>query len=103
MHELTEQFLQAGVNVVYPFEVQAGNDLPALLGRHRRLCAMGGMDKRAMAKDRTAMDREIERVAAIVELGRYVPFPDHQIPADVSWQNYQYFVWRWKEMIGKKD
>jgi uroporphyrinogen decarboxylase len=61
------------------------------------------MDKRAMAKDRSAIDSEIGRVRSIVALGRYVPFPDHSIPADVSWQNYQYFVWRWKEMTGKRD
>jgi hypothetical protein len=45
---------------------------------------------------------KIERVRSIVALGRYVPFPDHLIPADVSWQNYQHFVWRWKEMVGKR-
>jgi hypothetical protein len=103
VHELTELFLQAGVKVIYPFEVQAGNNLPALLRRHRSLCAMGGMDKRALAGDQSSMDAEIERIEAILELGRYIPFPDHGIPVDVSWKNFQYFVWRWKELTGKKD
>jgi uroporphyrinogen decarboxylase len=101
MHELTELFLEAGVNVLYPYEVQAGNDIPYLLNKYPHLCAIGGMDKRAMARDKAAIDAEIERVKSIIPLGRYVPFPDHLIPADVSWENYQYFVWRWKEITGK--
>lgn len=103
MHGLTPLFIEAGVPNIHPYEVQAGNDIPALLRQHPDLYAMGGMDKRAMAADRRAMDAEIERVRAMLPLGRYLPFPDHLIPPDVSWENYQYFVWRWKEMIGKKD
>lgn len=102
MHELTGLFLEAGVNVIYPYEVQAGNDVPYLLRKYPELCAWGGMDKRVMAKDKAAIDAEIERVKSITEIGRYIPYPDHLIPADVSWENYQYFVWKWKEMTGKK-
>lgn len=99
IHELTGLFLEAGVNTVFPYEVQANNDVAAMLQKYPGLCAMGGMDKRAMAMDRGAMDKEIERVKGILSLGRYVPFPDHLIPPDVSWKNYEYFVWRWKDMI----
>jgi len=103
MHELTPLFLEAGINVIFPYEVQAGNDLRRLLGKHPELRAFGHMDKRVMARDRAAMDGELERVKAVLTLGRYVPWPDHLIPPDVSWENYQYFVWRWKELTGKRD
>jgi uroporphyrinogen decarboxylase len=103
MHELTPLFLKAGINVILPYEVQAGNDVAPLLKEHAGLCAFGHMDKRAMARGKSAMDAEIERVKAIVPLGRYVPFPDHLIPPDVSWEDYRYFVWRWKELTGKAD
>lgn len=99
IHELTGLFLEAGINVVYPYEIQAGCDVAAMLRKYPGLCAMGGMDKRAMAADKRAMDEEIERVRGVLSLGRYIPFPDHAIPPDVSWENYQYFVWRWKEMV----
>jgi uroporphyrinogen decarboxylase len=102
MHGLSPLFLEAGVPVLYPYEVQAGNDIPRLLAEHPGLYAMGGMDKRAMAAGRAATDAEMERVRALLPLGRYIPFPDHLIPPDVSWENYRYFVWRWKELIGKK-
>ena len=101
--ELTGLFIEAGVNAPFPYEVQAGNDIPSLLRKYPNFCALGGMDKRAMAKDKAAIDAEMERVKPIIEMGRFIPYPDHLIPADVSWENYQYFVWRWKELTGKKD
>ena len=101
MHELTGLFLQAGVNVIMPYEVQAGNDLPTLFREYPELVAFGGIDKRAMAIGKDAIDAEMQRVKALLPLGRFLPFPDHCIPPDVSWENYQYFVWRWKELIGK--
>ncbi len=103
MHELTPLFLDGGINIILPYEVQADNDVPYLLGKHPDLIVFGHMDKRAMAKDKAAMDAEVERVRRILALGRYIPFPDHLIPPDVSWENYQYFVWRWKELTGKED
>jgi hypothetical protein len=103
IHELTGLFLEAGVTAILPYEVQAGNDLPLLLRRHPDLAALGWMDKRAMARDHAAMDAEMERIRPVLPLGRYIPYPDHLIPADVPWQNYQYFVWRWKELCGKRE
>jgi len=103
MSELTGLFIEAGVNNVHPFEVQAGNDIPGLIQKYPDFYAMGGMDKRAMITGRATIDAEIDRIRAMLPLKRYLPFPDHLIPPDVSWENYQYFVHRWKEMIGKKD
>jgi len=102
MHELTGLFLETGVRIIMPYEVQAGNDVGAMLTAHPGLIAFGGMDKRCMAGDTSAMDRELGRVRTLLPSRRFVPYPDHLIPADVSWTNYQYFVWRWKELIGKK-
>jgi uroporphyrinogen decarboxylase len=90
------------VPIVYPYEVQAANDIPMLLAKYPDLRVMGGMDKRAMIHGRAAIDAEMERVRPLLAGGRVLPFPDHLIPPDVSWENYQYFVWRWKELIGKK-
>jgi len=103
MMELTGLFVEAGINAVMPYEVQAGNDVPKLLHDHPTLCAWGGMDKRAMAKGRKEIDAEIERIRAQLECERYMPFPDHLIPSDVSWDNYRYFVRRWKELTGKLE
>ncbi len=103
MHQLTPLFLEAGLNGIFPYEVQAGNDVPYLLQTYPDLHALGHIDKRAMAKDKAAMEAEIERLRPILGLGRFIPHMDHAIPPDVSWEHYQYMVWRWKELIGKAD
>ncbi len=103
MHQLTPLFLEAGLNGIYPYEVQAGNDVLSLLEAHPELRALGHIDKRAMARDKAAMDAEIERVREILAVGRFIPHFDHAIPPDVSWESYQYMVWRWKELTGKAD
>lgn len=100
IHELTGLFLETGINAPLPYEVQAGNDIPSMLAQYPTLCAWGGMDKRVMAQGHQEIDEEMERVAAILKLGRFLPFPDHLIPPDATWDNYQYFVWRWKELVG---
>ena len=88
------RFAEAGARVVV-----SSRKLEGVQSVADEIAALGGMDKRAMAVDRAAMDAEIERVLPIVETGRLIPYPDHLIPSDVSWENYQYFVWRWKERL----
>lgn len=101
MHGLTPLFLEAGLTGIFPYEVQAGNDVPYLLETYPELRALGHIDKRAMARDRAAMDAEIDRLRPIVNTGRFIPHIDHGVPPDVSWENYQYMVWRWKKLVGK--
>jgi len=103
MHELTPLFLEAGLTCVFPYEVQAGNDLPYLFSQNPDLCALGHIDKRAPVHGTAAVDAEIERIKSILPLGRYIPHMDHGVPPDVPWDNYQRLVWRWKELTGKKD
>ncbi len=103
MHGLTPLFREAGFNHIFPYEVQAGNDLAMLLRTYPDICLAGHIDKRAMARDRKAMDDEIERIRGLLPLGRFLPCFDHLIPPDVPWENYQYMVRRWKQLIGKQD
>lgn len=103
MHGLTPLFIECGLNCIFPYEVQAANDVPYLLRKHPDLCAFGHIDKRAMIRGRETIDAEIERIKPIVGMGRFIPHLDHAIPPDVSWESYQYMVWRWKELTGKKN
>jgi hypothetical protein len=91
-------FSEAGVNVLYPFERQAGCDLQAIREGWPELGMMGGFDKRAIARGPSAIDAEIEIHRKVLERGRFVTFPDHLVPHDVSWQNMWYYVTRWKEL-----
>lgn len=95
-------WLDAGINFIYPFEVQAGMDVVEIRKRFgRELRMMGGIDKRAIAEGKTAIDRELRRVAPLVEEGGYIPGPDHSLPPDVPFSNYCYFMERLRSLVGK--
>lgn len=88
--ELVPVMMEHGVNMFFPFEVQAGNDILHYRELYPTLGICGGLDKRALAVDRAAVDAEIEKARVMIELGRYVPGFDHLIPPDASWENFRY-------------
>ena len=51
----------------------------------------GGIDKRALAKDKKAIDKELEQVPWLLDQGGYIPMLDHDVPPDVSWENFVYY------------
>ncbi|HSV75264.1 MAG TPA: uroporphyrinogen decarboxylase family protein [Chthonomonadales bacterium] len=86
--QLVPVMAEHGINMFFPFEVQAGNDILEVRRRHPDLGIMGGLDKRALAGSAEDVDREVERARRMLEHGRYVPGFDHLIPPDASWHNY---------------
>ena len=92
---------EAGINMVFPFEVQAGCDVVAIKKQYPDICLNGGIDKRALALGRDAIDGELERVAELFETSGYIPGLDHLPHPEISFQNYVYFTERLKEMIFK--
>jgi len=98
IHELVPGWLEAGINCMFPLEA-AHTDafmLRAEFGEH--LLLMGGVDKLALIAGSKAIDREIERLLPLAEKGRYVPCLDHRVPADVTFENYCYYL-KQKEML----
>ena len=57
----------------------------------RALRGVGGMDKVVFSRDYAAIDAEIERLKPLVELGGFIPCPDHRIAPDAKWENVQYY------------
>jgi uroporphyrinogen decarboxylase len=93
-------WLEAGINVLYPFEAQSGMDVVRVrkeYGRDLRLWF--GVDKRALAQGPPAIDAELARVASLVQEGGYIPGPDHGIPPDVSFANYCYFMEKLRDIL----
>ncbi|MBU4198781.1 MAG: hypothetical protein KKG09_10700 [Verrucomicrobia bacterium] len=87
--ELVPLMMEHGVNMVFPFEVQAGNDIREYRRRYPTLGIMGGLDKRVLAGAQANVDREVVRAAEMVRHGRYIPGFDHLIPPDASWDNFR--------------
>lgn len=86
-------WLEHGVNTMFPIEVGAWNAsiAPWREAYGRELRGVGGMNKITFSRDRAAVDAEIERLRPLVELGGYIPCPDHRIAPDAEWDNVRYY------------
>ena len=62
----------------------------------------GGIDKRALALGPEAIDSELNRRMSFAwRSGRYVPYPDHGLPPDISWENVKYYAKRYIEWCAR--
>jgi uroporphyrinogen decarboxylase len=95
---VTPVFLAHGINVMMPFEVQAGCDIRVYRKQYPTLGIWGGLDKRALALGTTAIDEQIAIAAELGKQGCFVPQWDHLIPPDVSWENFSYACKRLQEV-----
>lgn len=89
----------AGVDVMSPFEIAAGNDVIEIAGKYPDLVMTGGIDKRVLAAGPEAIDAYLERVMPfMVKRGGYVPTCDHSVPDNVSFANYMHYRKRMLEL-----
>ena len=100
--DLVPIWLENGVNTMFPIEVGVwnGNIRPWREKYGRELRGVGGMDKKVFAHDYAAIDAEIERLKPLVDLGGYIPCPDHRIPPDAKWENVQYYCEKMHKAFG---
>lgn len=100
--KLVPLWLRAGVNTMFPIEVGTwGASIRPWREKYGAdLRGIGGMDKRVFALDRDAVDAEIQRLRPLVELGGYIPCPDHLVPPDAKWDNVKYYCHRMREVFG---
>lgn len=91
---LVPHWLEAGVNIMFPIEVGTWN---ASIAPWRdqfgsRIKGVGGMNKNAFAADRAAINAEIERLKPLIDLGGFIPCPDHRIPPGSKWDLVRYYT-----------
>ncbi len=92
--ELVPLWLEAGVNCMMPIEIGTWDADPVAFRREfgRDLLLMGGFDKHVLARSKDEIEREIRRLAPLVEDGGYIPFCDHRVPPDVPYEHYCFYV-----------
>src|ERR1019366_3902085 len=67
-------WLDAGLDHLWPFEVQSGMDVVQVRKQYgRRLAMMGGLDKRVLRVGGEVMRQEVDRLMPLVEDGGYIP------------------------------
>lgn len=94
-------WLKNGVNTMFPIEVGTWNAsiLPWREAYGRELRGVGGVRKSIFSQDYAAIDAEIERLRPLVDLGGYIPCPDHRISQDARWENVQYYCDRMRQVF----
>ena len=95
-------WLENGVNVMFPIEVGTwhASILPWREQYGPQIRGVGGMDKKVFAYNYTAIDAEIERLRPLVDLGGFIPCPDHRLAPDAKWENVQYYCERMRKVFG---
>ena len=93
---LIPAWIDNGVNTMFPVEVGTwGADIAPWREKYgKELRGVGGMDKRVFAHDFAAVDREVERLKRLVDLGGFIPCPDHLIAPDAKWDCVRYYCER---------
>jgi uroporphyrinogen decarboxylase len=97
-------FLEAGINCLFPYEVNSCVHPSELLEKYGHdLRIMGGFDKLEMIKGKAAIKRYMESLLPLVQRGGYIPFCDHRCPPDVTPENYLYYLDLKEQMFGMKS
>jgi uroporphyrinogen decarboxylase len=101
-HDIVANWLEEGVNIMFPIEVGAGADPGAWREEFGRAVLLrGGINKRAIAEGGRAIDAELERMRPLLEEGGCIPHLDHLVPPDISFDNYCEYLDKKRELIGK--
>lgn len=87
-------FIEAGVNVLLPFEVQAGMDIRKVRADHGRdLVIFGGLNKLTLAGTREDIEREVwEKAPEMLRSGGWFPAIDHTVQPEVPLANFKFFL-----------
>ncbi len=90
---LIPTWLNNGVNTMFPIEVGTWNAslAPWREKYGKKIRGVGGMNKTVFARDYAAVDAEVERLRRLMDLGGYIPCPDHRIAPDAKFENVQYY------------
>ena len=90
---LVPLFCETGVNMMLPFEVQAGMDVRRVREQYPNLVIFGGLDKRALFTDGAAIEEEVMgKVPPMLARGGYIPSLDHNVPPEVSLENFKEYL-----------
>lgn len=101
INDLVPLWLDAGLNCMFPVEMQGGSDVVALREKYgKRILLAGGLAKYQFAFGKKEILAELKRVEKVVEEGGYIPHGDHRIPDDVPYDNYRYYIREKLAMLG---
>jgi len=89
--ELIPLFIEGGVTGLLPFEVNAGMDVEKVRAQYPELIIMGGLDKTILSTGKDGIRGVIKKAKRMLSMGGYIPYTDHAVQPDVSFENYKFF------------
>lgn len=102
IRSLIPAWLDAGINHFWPMEVKAHMLVDRLRKEYGHAFSMrGGIAKGAIVDGKDAIDRELDRVAPVVQDGGYIPMLDHGIPPETPFDNFCYYMEQKKKLLGQ--
>ncbi len=85
---------------MYPFETACGMDIVKVRKEFPTLRIQGSIPKSDISRP-DLVDRFLGPVEAVLETGGYIPYGDHFIPPDVTWEGFKYYRHRLNDLIDK--
>ena len=94
MNPVIQSFVDAGVNVMHPFEPAAGMDMVKTREKFgRELAIYGGIDKHVLRGTKAEIEAELEyKIPPMVASGGCMIALDHRIPNGTPLDNYRFYI-----------
>ncbi len=104
MNSVIPSFLEAGVNMMHPFEPAANMDIVTVREKYGdRLAVYGGIDKHVVRRTPEEITAELEyKVPPMVRTGGCVLGLDHRIPNGTPLANYRFYVEKTWEILDRE-
>lgn len=94
-------FLEAGINTMFPFEVNSSGHPGAVLDQYGdAIHIMGGVDKTKLIAGRRATKEYLQSLVEYVDAGGFIPHCDHRCPPDVDYEDYLYYLDLKEDLFG---
>jgi len=99
--KLVPTWVENGINTMFPIEVGVWNASiePWRKEFGRELRGVGGMNKVVFSREKADVDAEIERLKRLIDLGGYIPCPDHRLAPDAKWENVCYYCEQMHKLV----
>ena len=93
IQQLIPLWLEAGLNCMFPYEINAGNEVvQARKEFGRDLLILGGFDKFALLDSKEAILAQFRKLEPMLADGGFIPHIDHRCPDGVQFEMYQYYT-----------
>lgn len=98
--KLVPTWLNNGVNIMFPLEVNAGVHPEQLRKDFPGIRMMGGVDKIVLMQGHAAIKQELLRLKELTREGGFIPHVDHRVQSDVAYADYLYYLEAKRDIFG---